>query len=199
MKVTLLLFLFVTLLTFTDMAAQEDAAALPYHEIPAYPEAYTPGAVVARFIDGLGYRYYWATEGLRPEDLTYEPGNEGRNAGATVDHVYDLSVTIVTTARQEPNIRPAEQQALTFEEKRKQTLLNLREAADLLRATGEDLRNFDLVFQRGEQTATVPFWHLLNGQISDALYHTGQIVTFRRSAGNPMDARVNVFTGKNRE
>jgi|GEM_PF-5684614 len=52
--------------------AQTDT--LPYYQIPDAPSTYTAATVSARMIDGLGYRYYWATESLRPEDLAYEPG-----------------------------------------------------------------------------------------------------------------------------
>ena len=43
---------------------------LPYAQIPEAPNEYTVGGVVSRMIDGLGFRYYWATEGLRSEDLS---------------------------------------------------------------------------------------------------------------------------------
>ncbi|RMG65160.1 MAG: hypothetical protein D6722_16205, partial [Bacteroidetes bacterium] len=45
-----------------DMNA-DATTPLPYRAIPDYPETFTPGTTVARFLDGLGYRYYWATEG----------------------------------------------------------------------------------------------------------------------------------------
>ena len=51
--------------------SQEVGAALPYHKIPEYPENYGAGNVLSRLIDGLGYRYYWATKDLRVEDLAY--------------------------------------------------------------------------------------------------------------------------------
>ena len=41
---------------------------LPYAKIPA-PHRATAGAVVSRMLDGLGFRYYWATQGLQKEDL----------------------------------------------------------------------------------------------------------------------------------
>ena len=37
---------------------------LPYYQIPDYPSSYNAATVAARTIDGLGFRYYWATEGL---------------------------------------------------------------------------------------------------------------------------------------
>ncbi len=57
-------------LIITGMKAQDTQSELPYREIPDPPENYTPGTVVSRLVDGLGFRYYWATEGLREEDLT---------------------------------------------------------------------------------------------------------------------------------
>ena len=33
----------------------------------------------------------------------------------------------------------------------------------------------------------------------DAIYHTGQIVSFRRTTGNPIDSSVNVFMGSYRQ
>jgi hypothetical protein len=34
-----------------------------------------------------------------------------------------------------------------------------------------------------------PFWHIINGPLSDALTHTGQINSFRRLNGNGVPAR----------
>ena len=53
--------------------------------------------------------------------------------------------------------------------------------------------------QRGEKQNAVPVWHLFNGPIDDAISHVGQITSFRRSAGNPINPFVNVFMGKTKE
>ena len=76
---------------------------LPYYEIPEVSESYTAGTVVARMIDGLGFRYYWATEGLRAEDLTFKPSDDARTAGETVDHIYGLTKMILNSALKQPN------------------------------------------------------------------------------------------------
>jgi hypothetical protein len=39
-----------------------------------------------------------------------------------------------------------------------------------------------------------PFWHIINGPLSDALTHVGQINSFRRLAENPV-SEANDFTG----
>ena len=61
-----------------SLKAQDELEALPYAEIPPMTGDYTPGKVAARVIDGLGFRYYWATEGLTEKDLEYKPSEEGR-------------------------------------------------------------------------------------------------------------------------
>lgn len=173
---------------------------LPYYEIPAYPESYTPESVAARMIDGLGFRYYWATEGLRPEDLAFKPSEEARTTAETIDHIYGLSQVIVNSTKQLANIRDSEAAVpeLSFEEKRKATLENLKTASDLLK-TGSKLEDCKIVFQRGDTTSEFPFWNQINGPIADALWHCGQVVSFRRSSGNPFNSKASVFTGKVRQ
>lgn len=171
---------------------------LPFKEIPAYPSSYSAGNVVVRMIDGLGYRYYWATNGLTPKDLQYRPSEDGRTALETLRHLYGLSETIRNAARNKPNIRPYSIPDHSFDMLRKLTLENLKAASALLQdKTGETLENLNITYQRGDAKSDFSFWHMLNGPLADALYHTGQIVVFRRATGNPMESKVNVFTGKN--
>ena len=65
MKTNIIIF---ALVIFTEMSAMGQST-LPFSEIPDYPDSYTPGTVMGRLIDGLGFRYYWATEGLSENDL----------------------------------------------------------------------------------------------------------------------------------
>jgi len=46
-----------------------------------------------------------------------------------------------------------------------------------------------------EGRALIVEWHIINGPISDALTHVGQINSFRRLSGNCVP-KANVFTGK---
>jgi hypothetical protein len=63
--------------------------------------------------------------------------------------------------------------------------------------TEDQLQRRQFVFQRGDNKTHFPLWHLFNGPAADALYHIGQLVSYRRSSGNPIDPKVNVFIGKN--
>ncbi len=171
----------------------------PYEDIGEYSENYSSGNVLARFIDGLGYRYHWASKGLTEEDLTYKPSEDGRNTFETLKHICGLSQTIVDAATNNPSIMPFEFSALNYEELRLKTLNNLAAASNaLLNRTDRDVAQLKVVFKRGGNVSEFPFWNMMNGPISDAIYHTGQIVILRRASGNPIDPKVSVLMGKNR-
>ncbi|NMH86492.1 hypothetical protein [Flavivirga algicola] len=183
-KVAMLLILLVS----TQVMAQSEKEALPYYEIPNHSENYTAGTVTSRMLDGLGFRYYWATEGLRNEDLAYKPSETGRSSAETIEHILGLSNFILSSISEQGE--RTKQTELTFEEKRKQTLLNFKKASDILRVM-DDVSKFD--------NDRFPFWNIINGPIADALWHTGQVVMLRRASGNPFNSKVSVFSGKLKE
>jgi len=198
-------FFFFTLLISGNVFAQDEIEmepempeTLPYHEIPDAPKDYSAESVAARMIDGLGYRYFWATEDLRDEDLTYKASETNRTTAETIDHVLGLSKTILNGVAKRPNVRGggAKKEELDFKEKRKRTLENFKAASDLLRKKDAKVSDMKIVFQRGENKSEFPFWNMINGPIADALWHAGQIVGNRRASGNPLHPGVNVFMGK---
>lgn len=162
---------------------------LPYYEIPEAPAEYSAGKLASRMIDGLGFRYYWATEGLRPEDLLYTPSDSGRSSDETVNHIYGLSQFILNTLGETIENQP-DVKTMSFDDKRQQTLENFKAASDILKAT-TDLSTFD--------NDRFPFWNIINGPISDAIWHCGQLVLLRRASGNPYNSKASVFSGKVRE
>ena len=202
MKLHCCLMLFVSL-ALTGVNAQSEnqsAMNLPYYQIPDYPDSYSAGTIAARMVDGLGFRYYWATEGLRPEDLEYKPSEEGRTAMEALEHIHGLTRTLVNATRKQANDSSSPREELNYEALRKATLENIKAAADILRTcSDEEFEEFDVVFKRGERTSEYPFWNMLNGPLADALWHSGQIVLLRRASGNPFNSKVSVFSGKKRE
>ena len=200
MKYILTLFLASTIALI--VTGQEDAKiitdTLPYYQIPDQPDTYTAANVAARMVDGLGYRYYWATEGLRPEDLAYEPGNDGKSCIEVLEHLSGLSNFILTSIHQEVKGTRKVPEGMSWTEIRAFTLNNFKEISDILRETG-DVEGMKIIFKRKDQTTEFPFWNVLNGPISDAIYHTGQIVSYRRSTGNPSNPNVSVLRGKTKE
>ena len=196
MRNFLLLSIFISITFF--MKAQ-DNSGLPYHQIPDYPDTYTPEAVAARMIDGLGFRYYWATEGLREEDLAYKPSEEARTSMETLDHIHGLSRTIYFSVAREVITRRESTEGMDFQELRKQTLEYLKNASDILRTSEVTLEDCTLMFAREDGHTDIPFWNNINGPIADAIWHCGQIVSMRRASGNPFNSKVSLFNGKLRE
>lgn len=192
------LLILICLLAFSPsitLIAQD--STLPYAEIPDAPKKYNACTVAARMVDGLGFRYYWATEGLRPEDLNYKPSESARTAEATLDHIYGLAMVILNSVKELPNIRPMTDMPTTYEEKRRRTLLAIKEASDILRnSKPRKMKDFKIIFQRGDTKTEFPFWNQLNGPIADAIWHVGQMVSFRRASGNPFNSKVSVLSGK---
>lgn len=188
-------FLFLSISTVKAQDMQ-----LPYKEIPSSPEDYRPGNLLSRMIDGLGYRFYWATEGLTEKDLAYKPSEDGRSILETMEHIHTMSNNILLAPDAKPFVIGTETPAYSFEELRKSTLENLQAASKKFKdASAEEMENFKVIFQRGDQKSEFAFWNLLNGQLSDCLYHTGQIVLMRRASGNPQNPNVNPFLGKTKE
>jgi hypothetical protein len=180
----------------STIAAQQKSD-LPYYEIPDYPATYSSGSVAARVIDGLGFRYYWATEGLRQEDLNYKPVNDSRTTEETIQHLYSLTNTILNTTRKLPNVSGALNVKLPFEELRKKTLENIKTAADILRtAKDSEVADMKVILKSDSGTREFPFWNILNGPVDDALWHVGQVIMLRRASGNPYNNKASVFTGK---
>lgn len=201
MKQVFVLTCLISVVAFgTGHTQTSDNMKLPYYEIPDYPESYSATTVTARLVDGLGFRYYWATEGLRPEDLAYKPSETGRTCLETLDHIYGLTTTLLNAVKKQPNDRSVPRPELDYAEMREATLMNIKMASDILRESDDsEMEDMDLVFKRGTTSSEFPFWNMLNGPLADAMWHTGQIVVLRRASGNPFNSRVSVFQGRLRQ
>ncbi|MCD2260883.1 hypothetical protein [Psychroserpens luteolus] len=183
--------LFIALILSSISYAQDTSEEkLPYYEVPEYSKEFTAGTMAARMIDGLGFRFYWSSEGLTEKDLTYRPSEEVRSSEETIDHILDLSYIVVNSTLKKPNSR-VDKSAMSYEDKRKQTLINLKTAADILRDS-DDISQYKIIFGENE----IPFWNQVNGPIADAIWHCGQLASFRRVTGNPINPKINHFTGK---
>lgn len=181
----------IFLISLTSMAQD-----LPFSTLPSAPETLNVSSSLNRMIQGLGFRFYWATEGLRTEDLAYQPSENAQNTLETIAHIYGLSDVILKTVQGKVAERPPKQTPTEFVSLRKETLKLLEQASYIVsQLKDEEIEKLKIQFLRGEQTTSFPIWNLYNGPLSDALYHTGQVVSFRRSSGNPIANGVNVFLG----
>lgn len=189
------LILLLALLTMNGLTAQDE---LPYAQIPDAPADYGPGNVLARLVDGLGFRFYWATEGLREEDLAYKISEDARSTEETINHILGMSNGILRTVTGVEGER-YDYDALSYNEKRALALQNYAQASETLRGMKKkEVEKLEIVFGSGDNRRTFPFWNMINGQISDSIYHTGQVVSYRRASGNPIAKGVNVFMGTKR-
>ncbi|WP_052172343.1 hypothetical protein [Psychroserpens jangbogonensis] len=185
--------LILALLSSSVFQAQTDEEQLPYYEVPEYSETFTAGTVAARLVDGLGFRFYWASEGLSDKDLEYKPNEDVRSTAETIDHILDLSYIIVNSTLKKANGK-VDKTEMTYAKKREQALMNLKTAADILRSSG-DISQFKIIFGERE----IPFWNQINGPIADAIWHCGQIASFRRTSGNPINPNISHFNGTVKE
>ncbi len=185
-------FLLVLFISIQVMAQQQ----LPFSSIPKAPEKVTAGTTLARMVQGVGFRYHWATHELKEDDLKYRPRPEAQSALETLQHIYSLALVIKNTTVNETNVRPETERFDDYTTLRKETLKLLEEATEnLLHASAADIAKMEVVFERQGKRSHFPVWNLINGPIEDVIYHTGQIVSFRRTSGNPIPKGVNVFLG----
>lgn len=168
---------------------------LPYYTIPDTPNKISASTTIARFVDGLGFRYRWATEGLTSNEIEFIPVEGSRGMLDIIRHIYNLAHyanwTFGGTIRYN---RTAE----SFAELRVNTLILYADLSMRLKNMDDsELEKFD--FTRVNNNEPYSFWYMLNGPIADALTHVGQITSWRRIAGNPQPKGVDVFAGSKSE
>lgn len=155
-----------------------------FHTIEAYPERQDANGVVMRLIDGLGYRFFWATEGLTDDDYGFTPGAGCQTIGGLIGHVCGLinwlHIHVIGEGAGSRSPDPAGQRL---------------QALDLLAAVRDRVAALDEAALFALRIDGDPFWHMVNGPFSDALTHVGQIASFRRLHGNPVP-RHDVFLGQ---
>ncbi len=187
-KITLIL-----ILTMTSMFSQEK---LPFYQIPEVPDEISSTNIMARMVQGLGFRFHWATDDLSEKDLKYRPSKDALSNFETIKHIYNLSNTIYNSIRNSPNIKSEKKVPNDYKNLRRETLNNLKLTSEAFESfNDEHLKNIKIIFQGKSGNYEFPIWNLINGPISDAIYHTGQLVSFRRTSGNPIPKGVNVFLG----
>lgn len=191
MNKILTLYSLFTLSVFTLLA--QTSSDDYYYEIPDYPNSYTPETVAARIVDGLGFRYYWGSADLTDSDLLYKPNDSARNIKETLEHIYVLT-QILADAVNEKTFEGVEMEGMNYTQIRKATLDNIEAASKkLILCEHGSLEKFDMIF--ASSGSEFPFWNLLNGPIADAINHVGQVISFRRTNGNPYNQNLSVLRG----
>ena len=135
-------------------------------------------------------------KGLKRKNLALGQEKKRGSIGETVDHIYTL-VNMFVNATMEQPITALDISELTFEEKRKNILAFIQTSSTIMKMSSDaDFERYNLVFQNANGSGQrLPFWNGLNGPLEDAIWHTGQVVTLRRMAGNPINPSVDFMNG----
>ena len=155
---------------FSFLFSQDNIAQLPYSKKPKYPEKISTGIVMARMVDELVYKYYSATDSLLNDEIrnTFNSSNLPR---LLLKGVYQMSENIINYTS-ENNMKPElKLEEMSFEDFRKNTLLNLKEASSILIKNAE--------------APLLLNWPLFMKYITFSNAYCDQIIIFRENIGNP--------------
>ena len=161
---------------------------LKFEDISKTPTELTATNILLRVVEGLGFRYRWATENLSEDNIKFRPHPTSMNIEELNAHIFDLiNSTFRVFGGEKQNIDSLN----SFQQIRKKSLFILEDLSERLKK----MRDEDLVKMEKNTSRKLPFWYWVNGPLSDALTHVGQITSWRRIAGNPQLKGVNVFIG----
>jgi len=161
---------------------------LPFEDISKTPNDLTATNTLLRMVEGLAFRYRWATENLSEENIKFKPHPTSMSVEEVNAHIFDL---VDSTFRVFGGEKQNKDSLNSFKQIRMKSLLVLENLSEKLKKmNGEDLLEIEKKTSR-----KLPFWYWINGPLADALTHVGQITSWRRIAGNPQLKGVNVFIG----
>jgi len=161
-----------------------------FKELPKPPDHIGGATVLQRMVDGLGFRYRVAVMGLTKENLSFQATPDNWDLGQLLHHIYRLCVWTSKSFKLDFEVQHDFADVGDYEEA---TLAILTELSKhLAKMSEEELAKVEIHLKRTD--SHMPFWYIINGPLADALTHVGQIVSWRRMAGNPV-AKVSGFTG----
>ena len=166
----------------------ENHQELPFEDISKTPTELTATNTILRMVEGLAFRYRWATENLSEENIKFRPHPTSMSIEEVNSHIFDL---VDSTFRVFDGEKQNKETLNSFHEIRKANLYLLKKLVNLLR----EMNDSELAEMEKNTSRKLPFWYWINGPLADALTHVGQITSWRRISGNPQLKGVNVFIG----
>jgi hypothetical protein len=164
---------------------------IAYQTIPDPPATPSAGAVLGRLADGIGFRFRWATEGMRGEDLAFRPADDCMTLGELLAHIVELLSWVAESVGIAP--RWDMKDSTDFDAVRGRVLELAAQLGTRFKAMSDmEVNGCTITPSRGD---TQPVWNIVNGPLSDSLTHIGQILSWRRIAGSPA-AQADVFRGR---
>ena len=165
-----------------------DNQELPFEDISKTPTELTATNTLLRVVEGLAFRYRWATENLSEEDIKFRPHSTSMSIEEVNSHIFDL---VDSTFRVFGGEKQNKDSLNSFHKLRIKSLNILADLSERLKEMSDE--DFSKIEKKTSRK--LPFWYWINGPIADALTHVGQITSWRRIAGNPQLKGVNVFIG----
>ncbi len=160
-----------------------------FDDISVPPERTTAGTILQRLIDGLGFRYRWATDGLREADFAFRPADDCMSTEELLQHI------LMLVTRADAVLGGGDQGSDPAKGMNSLKQATLQALARLSERVAEmDGAALDACKIKRKDTE-MPFWYTINGPLADALTHVGQLNAWRRLNGNPTPG-ANLFVGK---
>ena len=149
-----------------------------FKNINSYPQKITVPSSICRMVDGVGFRYYWATNNLNEKTYLFKPGENRWTVRDTISHIWDTSNWIISSLANEEYEKP--DNSVSLRDSVLQILYKIRSFFAVL--NDNDLEEISI--------SKAPFWNLINGPIEDIISHVGAIDNMRRTAGDaPIEPR----------
>ena len=161
---------------------------LPFEDISKTPNDLTATNTLLRMVEGLAFRYRWATENLSEENIKFKPHPTSMSVEEVNAHIFDL---VDSTNRVFGGEKQNKDSLNSFQKLRIKSLNILADFSERLKEMSDE----DLSEIEKNTSRKLPFWYWINGPLADALTHVGQITSWRRIAGNPQLKGINVFIG----
>ena len=161
---------------------------LPFEDISITPNDLTATNTLLRMVEGLAFRYRWATENLSEENIKFKPHPTSMSVEEVNAHIFDL---VDSTNRVFGGEKQNKDSLNSFHKLRIKSLNILADLSERLKEMSDE----DLSEIEKNTSRKLPFWYWINGPLADALTHVGQITSWRRIAGNPQLKGINVFIG----
>lgn len=162
-----------------------------YQQLPAPPDSVSIGTILARLIDTIGFRFHMATEGFTENEVAFRPVEGSMNVMELMKHMYQVLFFAYSCFDQEARYDRSLASFADFRQAILETCTTFQ--ARLQHMSDEEIAAVTVYLKRND--TAYPVWYLINGPIGDVLTHVGQLVSWRRIAGNPI-ARISPFTGE---
>ena len=162
-----------------------------FENIEKLPDKMSAANILVRTFDGMAFRYKWSLAELDDSYLEFRPVDGSMNLKELLEHMFAIVIWLYQTfIDNEFKQEPVE----GLHEIKNQTLQRLKDIRDKLENMDDsELAKMNVHNPWGDEK--IPIWLLMNGPIADIFTHIGQILSWRRIAGNPKP-EVNLFRGK---